>query len=97
MSCPPSVSTILSPTDAAIVAAWLNCSDPNAYVHYSTSWGASDYTLNISVIDATTERLVDTRLLTTLENATAWINSNSFDEDEDDMPQATDVSDRLDG
>ncbi|CAI4044152.1 hypothetical protein SUVC_10G0570 [Saccharomyces uvarum] len=50
-----------------------------------------------TVIDATTERLVDTKLLTTLENATAWINSNSLDEDEDDMPHVTGGSDWLDG
>ncbi|KAF1905966.1 Abm1p, partial [Saccharomyces cerevisiae] len=78
-------------------AAWLNSTESNTYIHYSTCWGTSDYTLNISVIDATTEKLVDTRLLTTLENATAWINSNSIDEDEDDMPHATNVADRLDG
>ncbi|CAI4979158.1 BAD_collapsed_G0031220.mRNA.1.CDS.1 [Saccharomyces cerevisiae] len=78
-------------------AAWLNSTESNTHIHYSTCWGTSDYTLNISVIEATTEKLVDTRLLTTLENATAWINSNSIDEDEDDMPHATNVADRLDG
>ncbi|CAI4597283.1 BAF_collapsed_G0034460.mRNA.1.CDS.1 [Saccharomyces cerevisiae] len=79
-------------------AAWHTpCKITNTYIHHSTCWGTSDYTLNISVIDATTEKLVDTRLLTTLENATAWINSNSIDEDEDDMPHATNVADRLDG
>ncbi|CAI4561495.1 BCN_G0031540.mRNA.1.CDS.1 [Saccharomyces cerevisiae] len=95
--CSLGVSTILSPSDASMVAAWLNSTESNTYIHYSTCWGTSDYTLNISVIDATTEKLVDTRLLTTLENATAWINSNSIDEDEDDMPHATNVADRLDG
>ena len=35
--------------------------------------------------------MVDTKLLTTLENATAWINSNSIGEDEEDMPHVTDL------
>ena len=97
MSCSLGVSTILSSSDVSMVAAWLNSTESNTYIHYSTCWGTSDYTLNISVIEATTEKLVDTRLLTTLENATAWINSNSIDEDEDDMPHVTNVADRLDG
>ncbi|CAI4034506.1 hypothetical protein SMKI_10G2990 [Saccharomyces mikatae IFO 1815] len=47
MSCSLSVSTILSPADASMVAALLNFTESNTYIHYSTCWGTSGYTRNI--------------------------------------------------